>query len=125
PSAVVPSLAVAPAHVVAPPPPKRPDAAPPSDPVTPATPIADAMAQRRKEILDAHEGLKRRNHFEVLGLARSATEVQVKEAYFRLARSFHPDVHHGASLGDLRDKLEAVFIRLARPTRCFAAPPAA
>ncbi|PYQ18951.1 MAG: hypothetical protein DMF79_13700, partial [Acidobacteria bacterium] len=112
PSAVVPSLAVAPAHVVAPPPPKRPDAAPPSDPVTPATPIADAMAQRRKEILDAHEGLKRRNHFEVLGLARSATEVQVKEAYFRLARSFHPDVHHGASLGDLRDKLEAVFIRL-------------
>ena len=36
----------------------------------------------------------------------------MKEAYFRLAKRFHPDVHHGASLGDLRDKLEAVFIRL-------------
>jgi tetratricopeptide (TPR) repeat protein len=34
------------------------------------------------------------------------------EAYFRLAKRFHPDVHHGASLGDLRDKLERVFIRL-------------
>jgi curved DNA-binding protein CbpA len=36
----------------------------------------------------------------------------VKEAYFRLAKRFHPDVHHGANLGDLRDKLEAVFVRL-------------
>jgi tetratricopeptide (TPR) repeat protein len=36
----------------------------------------------------------------------------VKEAYFRLAKRFHPDVHHGTSLGDLRDELEAVFIRL-------------
>jgi tetratricopeptide (TPR) repeat protein len=36
----------------------------------------------------------------------------VKDAYFRLAKRFHPDVHHGASLGDLRDELEAVFIRL-------------
>jgi tetratricopeptide (TPR) repeat protein len=39
-------------------------------------------------------------------------EVEVKEAYFRLAKRFHPDVHHGESLGDMRDKLEAVFIRL-------------
>jgi tetratricopeptide (TPR) repeat protein len=39
-------------------------------------------------------------------------EVEVKEAYFRLAKRFHPDVHHSASLGDLRDQLEAVFIRL-------------
>jgi len=48
----------------------------------------------------------------VLGLSRPAGETEVKEAYFRLAKRFHPDVHHGASLGDLRDKLEAVFIRL-------------
>jgi curved DNA-binding protein CbpA len=48
----------------------------------------------------------------VLGLERSATATEVKEAYFRLAKRFHPDVHHGENLGDLRDKLEAVFIRL-------------
>lgn len=71
-----------------------------------------ATTERRKEILEAWEGLKTRNHFEVLGLARSATEADVKEAYFGLAKRFHPDVHHGASLGDLRDKLEEVFIRL-------------
>src|SRR6266581_31594 len=108
PSAVVPA-----APAVAPPPsPNPPAAAAPPAPAAPSTPIEEGAAQRRKEILDAYEGLKKRNHFEVLALARSATEVQVKEAYFRLARTFHPDVHHGASLGDLRDKLEAVFIRL-------------
>jgi tetratricopeptide (TPR) repeat protein len=82
-------------------------------PETKAAPApSDAMTERRKEILEAWEGLKTRNHFEVLGLARSVGEAGVKEAYFGLAKRFHPDVHHGESLGDLRDKLEEVFIRL-------------
>jgi len=36
----------------------------------------------------------------------------VKEAYFRLAKRFHPDAHHDSTLSDLVDQLEAVFIRL-------------
>ncbi len=52
------------------------------------------------------------NHFEVLGISRAAGEAEVKEAYFRLARRFHPDAHHGSSLSDLRDTLETVFIQL-------------
>jgi len=56
--------------------------------------------------------MKQKNHFELMGLERGATEAQVKEAYFRLAKRFHPDVHHGESLTDLRDQLEALFIKL-------------
>jgi tetratricopeptide (TPR) repeat protein len=48
----------------------------------------------------------------VLEIPRDASEAQVKEAYFRMAKRFHPDVHHDPALHDLRDKLEAVFIRL-------------
>ena len=101
-----------------PPPPPPPAAAPPPAPAAapaspaPAAPLDAKGEERRLEILDAWEGLATRNHFEVLGLARNVGEVEVKEAYFRLAKRFHPDVHHGASLGDLREKLEAVFIRL-------------
>jgi tetratricopeptide (TPR) repeat protein len=86
--------------------------APPAASAAPAVEVDEVANERRREIMDAFEGLRKRTHFEVLGLARSATEAQVKEAYFSLAKRFHPDVHHGASLGDLRDKLEAVFIRL-------------
>ena len=74
-----------------------------------------AIAQddpRRMEILEAFTALKHHTHFQVLGLERSATEAQVKEAYFRLARRFHPDVHHDPALADLRDKIEAIFVRL-------------
>jgi tetratricopeptide (TPR) repeat protein len=67
---------------------------------------------RRMEILEAFTALKHRTHFQVLGLERTATEAQVKEAYFRLARRFHPDVHHDPALADLRDKIEAIFVRL-------------
>jgi len=76
-------------------------------------PIAPSPVDtRRIEILEAYEGLKTCTHYDVLGIEREATESQVKEAYFRMAKRFHPDVHHDEALDDLRDKLEAVFIRL-------------
>jgi tetratricopeptide (TPR) repeat protein len=112
-----------------PPPEPAPAAAPPSpppapepepEPPAPSTPppVAEPAPaegpgdERRLEIEEAWEGRKSRTHFEVLGLERSATATEVKEAYFQLAKRFHPDAHHSENLGDLRDKLEAVFIRL-------------
>ena len=71
-----------------------------------------ATLERRREIEEAFEALSSQNHFEILGLERTATEKDVKEAYFGRAKRFHPDAHHDASLADLRDKLERVFIRL-------------
>jgi tetratricopeptide (TPR) repeat protein len=99
-------------------------AAPPPEPVPPPPTAEEAAAQtaahaalaqddpRRMEILAAFTGLKHHTHFDVLGLEKTATEAQVKEAYFRLARRFHPDVHHDPALADLRDKIEAIFVRL-------------
>jgi tetratricopeptide (TPR) repeat protein len=94
-------------------PPPPPAVGSPSAPASQAVPATSpAMDGRRNEIADAFEGLKTRNFFQVLGIEPSASEQQVKEAYFRLARRFHPDTHHDATLSDLADQLEAVFIRL-------------
>lgn len=98
----------------------RPGAAVATPPPAPAKPPASpeqleaqkARETRRQEILEAYEGLKTRNHFEVLGIPRASNELQVKEAYFRLARRFHPDTHHDTNLADMHDKIEAIFIRL-------------
>jgi len=91
-----------------PPPPSAAEAAA----QTAAHAVAAQDDPRRMEVLESFAALKHRTHFEVLGLPRAATEAQVKEAYFRLARRFHPDVHHDPALADLRDKIEAIFVRL-------------
>jgi len=95
------------------------EAAPVASVTPPASPAVPADAQkqkeveeRRREIGEACRDLKAQSHFEVLGVPRAANEAQIKEAYFRLARRFHPDAHHDPTLADLREKLEAVFIRL-------------
>jgi tetratricopeptide (TPR) repeat protein len=72
------------------------------------------IEHRRQEILEAFDGLKAKNHFEVLGIPRASSEAQVKEAYFQLAKRFHPDTHHDPAMDDLGPKLEAVFIRLGQ-----------
>lgn len=81
-------------------------------PLEKAAPPDKGDDSRRREILDAYQTLRAKNHFEVLGIPRGSTEAQIKEAYFRLAKRFHPDSHHDPALVDLADKLEAVFIRL-------------
>jgi hypothetical protein len=91
---------------------RTPAPSPPAPPPPPPERAAPQVETRRLEIVEAYNNLKMRTHFEVLGVSRDATEGQVKEAYFRLAKRFHPDVHHDPALSDLRDKLEAVFIRL-------------
>jgi len=87
---------------------------PPADvaPSPPPSAASEARDARRREILETFDGLKTRNHFEMLGIPKASNEAQVKDAYFRLARKFHPDTHHDPSLVDLHEKIEAIFIRL-------------
>ena len=93
-------------------------ATPPSSPEVPAeaTPEQKAhsaeMEARRLEIVETFDGLKGKNHFEVLGIPRGSTEAQVKQAYFSQARRYHPDARQDPALADLRDKMDAIFIRL-------------
>src|SRR5262249_56990140 len=71
-----------------------------------------AAEGRRREIQELFDGIRTKDHFEILGIPRSANADEVKEAYFRLARPCHPDATLDPSLEDLRGKRNAVFIRL-------------
>ncbi len=98
----------------------QPPAVPPQAPAVPRpapTPAASPPAipnpeQQRREIGEMQQALAAKNYFEVLGISRAAGEGEVKEAYFRLAKRFHPDAHHSGAIGDLRDTLETIFIQL-------------
>ena len=88
-------------------PPPTPPSAPQASPRT-----SEETLALRQEILAAHAELGTRTHFEVLDLPRASGAAQVKDAYFRLFRRFHPDLRFDPKLADLAREIEAVSARV-------------
>ncbi len=73
-------------------------------------PKAEAL---RLEIADLLDGLSDLDHYDALGLTSEATTNEIKKAYFRAAKKFHPDTLARLELNDLRDTAARVFARIA------------
>ncbi len=68
----------------------------------------------REKIRQACEALPHQDHYQVLGLNPDATRDEVRRAYFKLAKEYHPDRHLQEDMGDLREALEALFQRITQ-----------
>jgi curved DNA-binding protein CbpA len=72
----------------------------------------------RRDVLTRDECMARlqravdTNHYELLGVERAATTDEVRDAYYYLARRYHPDRFRTGTLHDLFDKMEAFFTRV-------------
>jgi curved DNA-binding protein CbpA len=82
-------------------------------------PAEPASASRSPEevrqlILDTHQSLAQRDHFELLGVNPGASAVEVRAAYARLARTLHPDACRDPVLADVNEQREAVFLRVCQ-----------
>lgn len=67
-----------------------------------------AHEKRRVEIEAKLAAAPSEDHFQILGLPRDATTADVKNAYFALAKSFHPD-KLPKELADLRPRVQQLF----------------
>ncbi len=63
----------------------------------------------QQRIFELFEALPRMTHYEVLQIARDAAGDDLKAAYYRLSKSFHPDRFFGRRLGSYKAMLEALF----------------
>ena len=74
---------------------------------------ATAKAQAlRVEIADLKDQLADLDYYEALGLTTDASSGEIKRAYFKSAKKFHPDTLARLGLNDLRDEAAGVFARI-------------
>ena len=52
-----------------------------------------------------------KNHYETLGIPRDASPDQIKKAYRKLARKYHPDVSKEANA---EEQMQAIRARMSR-----------
>jgi serine/threonine protein kinase/tetratricopeptide (TPR) repeat protein len=74
--------------------------------------VRRTIEELRLRIVDTFQQMRSKDHFELLGIERAASANEIKDAYFRLCKPFHPDAYRNQGLDDLKDMREAVFIRL-------------
>jgi tetratricopeptide (TPR) repeat protein len=91
-------------------------------PESPALPVVE-LPLTRQEVLQTHRGLAAKDHFEVLGITRSASGEEARAAFVRLARRFHPDAQADPELATVRTQIEEIFTRLADAERVLTIPP--
>lgn len=71
---------------------------------------ASTEGKRRTEIEAKLARMATENHFELLGIRENATVLEIRDAYFGMAKTFHPD--RLADMPDLRGKAQAAFARI-------------
>lgn len=97
------------------------DIPPKSDRDPRSDPEPDPFADRRAEIAAQHAGQKEQDHFAVLGLARTASVDEAKNAYFQLAKKWHPD-RLPPELAAEKEKVATIFARLAEAFQTLTDP---
>jgi curved DNA-binding protein CbpA len=101
--------APAPASVPEAPPEPPPSSVPPDAPAEMTTEIGD--------VLEFHGRLPQLDYYQILGVGRAAGEDEIKKAYFKLARKFHPDRFGRQADSETKDKIDAVFDAVTKAYR--------
>ncbi len=83
-------------------------------PVTPALPQELSEEEQAKQVEDFLQRVdESKSYYQIIGVDNTAVASEIKQAYFKLAKQFHPDKFH--SVGGLKhSRLQDAFTRLAQ-----------
>jgi curved DNA-binding protein CbpA len=71
-------------------------------------PIDESFGGLIDKIDEMNIRLRQSNHYDILGIATSSSAVEIKKAYYRAAREYHPDRHFSLP-EDVKGKLINIF----------------
>jgi curved DNA-binding protein CbpA/Tfp pilus assembly protein PilF len=72
----------------------------------------DIELGRKRQILDLYYRLDSATHYQLFGVTATADKKVVKNAYYEIVGTYHPDRYFGKKLGSFKTKLEKIFARL-------------
>lgn len=78
--------------------------------------------EQKQVVLYFHYHLKRVSYYDLFGVAKEASKGEIRKAYFRLSKAFHPDRWFRKDVGLFGDRIESVFKWLNRAYAVLNSP---
>ncbi len=72
------------------------------------------------DIITKHESLESVNYYELLEIQPTASAAEVKKAYKKMAKRYHPDLHHTPALKKVHGLLEELFVKIQLAYECLS-----
>ncbi|MBI5676850.1 MAG: DnaJ domain-containing protein [Nitrospirae bacterium] len=76
----------------------------------------------RHIIEDMYGKYKRLNHYDLLGVKKSASIPEIRRAYYRAAKKFHPDIHFRLQYYQLKEKTGEIFSHINEAYSTLSSP---
>jgi curved DNA-binding protein CbpA len=71
--------------------------------------VPDELQKQIEMIEQTYSALTHKDYYTLLGITTKADMPQIKAAYYRLARKFHPDRYYGLEDPILKEKIDIIF----------------
>lgn len=78
------------------------------------TEVNDLSQDQRRAILVMEHIVKTGSLYDILDAPQEAPEKELRRAYFRISKDFHPDRYYGKVLGTYKERLALIFERVSR-----------
>jgi tetratricopeptide (TPR) repeat protein len=78
------------------------------------------LQARIDEVLELKKKLPELDFYQLLGVSRQTSEADIKKAYFKLARKYHPDLFGRNLPPSVKDQIDEVFDHITKAYRSLA-----